>query len=131
MKSALNQRRPWLALVAQLSALAVLAVPSPAAAQAGAAKIVGIGASSCARFNQDIPAAPTIERDYFAWAQGFMSGALIRAPRGVDEGLDLAPESFSLQMQADFLRAFCLENPGRDYVDAVHALYRRLRGAGT
>jgi hypothetical protein len=96
-------------------------------AQAPPAKIVGVGASTCARFNQDIGEAPARERDYLAWAQGFMSGALIRAPEGIDEGLDLAPSSMPLNAQADFLRAFCRKSPDLDYMDAVHALYRQLR----
>ena len=96
-------------------------------AQAPATKIVGIGASTCARFIHDIGEAPARERDYLAWAQGFMSGALIRAPEGIDEGLDLAPASMPLSAQANFLRAFCRKSPSLDYMDAVHALYRHLR----
>ena len=96
-------------------------------AQAPATKIVGIGASTCARFIHDIGEAPERERDYLAWAQGFMSGALIRAPEGIDEGLDLAPASMPLSAQANFLRAFCRKSPSLDYMDAVHTLYRHLR----
>ena len=98
------------------------------AVQAEPTKIVGIGAASCAWFGADAAAQPAMERDYFAWAQGFMSGALIRAPDGVDEGLDLAPPSMPLAAQADFLRTFCAANPATDYSDAVRALYHRLRG---
>lgn len=97
-------------------------------AQAQTAKIVGIGAATCARFNQEIASTPPVERDYLAWAQGFMSGALIRAPQGVDEGLDLTPPSFPLRDQAEFLRSFCAQHPDQDYMDAVRALYHRLRG---
>lgn len=49
------------------------------------AKIVSLGASTRIRFNQETGESPAIQRDYFALAQGFMSGALIRAPKGVDE----------------------------------------------
>ena len=101
-----------------------LASPS----QAQTAKIVGIGASSCLVFDREIGVSPAIERDYVAWAQGFMSGALFRAPAGIDEGLDLAPPSFPLQEQAAFLRAFCGRYPEKDFMDAVRALYHRLRG---
>ncbi|MER2269082.1 hypothetical protein [Methylobacterium oxalidis] len=99
-----------------------------AGAQAENAKIVGIGSSSCVRFNQEIVERSGAEQDYFAWAQGFMSGALIRAPEGVDTGLDLAPPSMPLNVQADFLRAFCAKNNDQGYMDAVRALYHRLRG---
>lgn len=111
-------RLPWIILCLALAT----------GTQAQITKIVGIGAATCARFNQEIADRPAAERDYFAWAQGFMSGALIRAPEGVDVGLDLAPPSMPLNAQADFIRAYCVKNPGEDYMDAVHALYRRLRG---
>ncbi|MER2264621.1 hypothetical protein [Methylobacterium oxalidis] len=106
---------------------AVLALP----VQADTAKIVGLGASSCKGFNREIEEAPALQRDYFAWAQGFMSGALIRAPQGVDEGLDLTPPTFPLAEQVDFLRSYCAKNPEQDYMDAARALYRRLRELGT
>ena len=91
-------------------------------------KIVGIGASSCARFHEEIARSPSTERDYFAWAQGFMSGVLLRAPLGQDETLDLAPPSFSLGKQAAFLREFCSKKPSQNFADAVLELYLRLRG---
>lgn len=94
-------------------------------------KIVGIGSSTCAVFNAEIAATPMIECDYLAWAQGYMSRALVRAPSGVDEGLNLTPVSFPLSKQADFLREFCGANETRDYSDGVRELYRRLRGSGT
>lgn len=100
-------------------------------AQAQMAKIVGIGASSCAHFNEEIARNPRTERDYFAWAQGYMSGVLMRAPLGVDEKLDLAPPSFPLQEQAAFLRKFCSNGLSQAYADAVLELYLRLRGPET
>ena len=92
------------------------------------AKVVGIGASSCAQFNEEIARSPSAERDYFAWAQGFMSGVLLRAPTGQDEKLDLTPPSFPLRQQAAFLRLFCSKNTSQSYADAVLELYLRLRG---
>ena len=119
-------KTPILSIAA--AALAIL-LSSPTTAET--VKIVGLGASSCARFNQEIGENPALQRDYFAWAQGFMSGALIRAPQGVDEGLDLTPPSFPLQEQVDLLRAFCAKNQDQDYMDAARALYHRLRGPKT
>jgi hypothetical protein len=100
-------------------------------ATADKVRIVGIGATSCSQFVGEISRKPATERDYLAWAQGFMSGALMRAPQGVDEDLDLLPLFFPLQQQAEFLRAYCLANPSEDYSDAVHALYQRLKGRPT
>jgi hypothetical protein len=113
------------------TAAAVLGILLSNPAVAETAKIVGLGAATCALFNQEIRENPMLQRDYFAWAQGFMSGALIRAPQGVDEGLDLTPPSFPLHEQADFLRSFCTKNQDQDYMDAVRALYHRLRGPKT
>lgn len=118
-------------MVSARTTLAVILALGAAAAQAQAVKVVGIGTSSCRRFQEDIIQRPVIERDYFAWAQGFMSGALVRAPQGVDEELDLNPPDFPLRTQADFLRAFCLSHPDQDYLDAARALYRRMRKPGT
>jgi hypothetical protein len=116
--------------VIKLSAT-VICIGLTVSTQAQNAKIVGLGATSCATFNQEIAHTPASERDYMAWAQGFMSGALMRAPSGVDEGLDLLPPSMPLREQADFLQAYCRSHPEADYMDAAHALYRRLRGPGT
>jgi hypothetical protein len=90
-------------------------------------KIVGLGASDCARFSQDIDGAPTVERDYFVWAQGYMSGLLIRAPAGREERLDLMPQTMPLPKQAEFLRSFCSAKPQAGFTDAVNDLYRALR----
>ena len=91
------------------------------------AKIVGIGSASCEQFILEVSKTPTSERDYFHWAQGFMSGALIRAPTGVDEGIDLIPKEFPLERQINLINNFCKNNVDKDYMDAAHALYRRLR----
>lgn len=117
-------------LILSITAM-VLGILSSGPVTAETVKIVGLGASTCARFNQEIIENPVLQRDYFAWTQGFMSGALIRAPQGVDEGLDLTPPSFPLQEQVDFLRAFCAKNQDQDFMDAARALYHRLRGPKT
>lgn len=96
-------------------------------AQAQSVKIVGIGASTCTRFLQEIDGNLHAEREYFAWAQGYMSGLLIRAPAGKDEDLDLTPPAFPLLKQAIFLRTFCATNSDADYTDGVNTLYRTLR----
>lgn len=97
------------------------------AAPAESVKVVGIGASTCVKFLQDIEGNPRAERDYFAWAQGYMSGLLIRAPTGKDENLDLTPPAFPLLQQAAFLRTFCTNTKDADFSDAVNMLYRTLR----
>lgn len=114
-----------------LPALAALSISLGSAglnqAHAQSVKIVGIGASSCARFLSEIDGNPRAEREYFSWAQGYMTGLLIRAPAGRDENLDLAPPSFPLLKQAEFLRTFCARSQGADFSDGVNSLYRTLR----
>lgn len=128
----MRRRRPdpglWMPLTARMLLAALLLGAGTAVAQAQATiKIVGVGATTCSEFNDETSRNPASERDYVAWAQGFMSGLLIRAPAGVDEMLDLLPQSLPLAKQTDFLRTFCRSNPGKDFTDAVTDLYRLLR----
>ena len=109
-------------------ALAVLLTSSSGAlAQQTSIKLVGIGAASCQEYLQEVGANPPTERDFIAWAQGYMSGLLIRAPAGVDEDLDLAPPKFPLRAQGEFLRTYCSQHASADFPEAVEALYRTLR----
>jgi hypothetical protein len=92
--------------------------------------VVGLGATTCERFNKDIRADPSIRRDYLAWAQGFMSGILLGRPSGIDDGLDLSPASFNLLAQLKFLEEYCATNASKNFGDGVEALYKRLRQEG-
>ena len=114
----------WRCLLSILTLL-MAAVDSAASATVN---IVGLGATPCATFVIEIERSPALQRDYFAWAQGFMSGVLIRAPTGIDQDLNLNPPAFALNQQVEFLREFCSTNPDRDYNDGVLELYRVLRG---
>ena len=91
------------------------------------AKIVGLGAATCLQFNEDIRLNPSVQRDYLAWGQGYMSGILMGRPPGVDQGLDLNPPTFDMINQLHFLRDYCAENTSANFADAVEALYKRLR----
>lgn len=112
---------------ALLTTLAVASTLLLGEAHAQGVKIVGIGAATCQDFLREIAGRPDVEKNYFAWAQGYMSGLLIRAPAGMDEDLDLSPPSFPLLKQAAFLRAFCSRSPGTSFSDGVNELYRTLR----
>ena len=107
--------------------LATIAGLMAGQAQAQSVKIVGIGAASCQVFLREIAGRPDVEKNFFAWAQSYMKGLLIRAPAGKDEGLDLTPPAFPLLKQAEFLRTFCSKNAGEDFSDGVNELYRTLR----
>jgi hypothetical protein len=91
------------------------------------AKIVGTGAATCATFLSDIARNPISEREYFSWAQGYMSGILMRAPPGKDENLDLTPREFPVKHQLEFFRSFCAARQQDDYADAAASLYQHLR----
>lgn len=106
------------------AAAAGLASPT---AHAQSVKIVGTGTASCEDFLTEIRGRPDVEKNFFAWAQGYMSGLLIRAPAGKDEDLDLMPPQFPLLKQAEFLRSYCSKHAGEDFSDAVNTLYRTLR----
>src|SRR5262245_54254293 len=94
--------------------------------KAQAARIVGTGTVSCATFLADIARNPMHEREYFSWAQGYMSGILMRAPAGKDENLDLTPPAFPVKAQLQFFREFCAEHQNDDFADVVERLYQRL-----
>ena len=96
-------------------------------AEPSTGKIVGLGAVSCIQFATDVSKDPTIQREYLAWAQGFMSGILLGRPAGIDEGLDLLPSTFPVTKQLGFLREYCAEHPSEGFADAVESLYKRLR----
>jgi hypothetical protein len=115
-----------------LTALAVLAMAHSIAARAGpqTAKIVGLGATTCLQFEDDVKRNAAAQRDYLAWAQGFMSGIIVGRPPGIDQGLDLNPSTYPLLKQLEFLRDHCVQHPAENFSDAVEALYKRLRKEG-
>lgn len=112
--------------IAVVASLASILAGSGAIAQTVA--IIGTGTSKCSRFNAAVAERPLEEREYFAWAQGYMSGILLSAPPGVDDGLVLNPERLLVVSQMTFLRAFCQRFPDATYSDGAEALYRELGG---
>ena len=94
------------------------------------AKIVGLGAVGCMNFIEEVKRNPALQRDYLAWAQGYMSGILVGRPPGTDQGLDLNPATFPLLEQLKFLRDYCSQHPSEGFADAVESLYKRLRKEG-
>jgi hypothetical protein len=99
-------------------------------AESQVAGIVGLGATTCVQFNEDTRSNPAVQRDYLAWAQGYMSGILVGRPPGIDQGLDLNPPSFDMIDQLNFLRDYCAKSASANFADAVEALYKRLRREG-
>jgi hypothetical protein len=91
-------------------------------------EIAGIGVTRCHDFIQQVGRDPAVEGDYFAWAQGFMSGVLLRGRPGQDESLKLVPSQLPPEQQRQFLLDYCKHNPLRYYFHATAALYQRLGG---
>ena len=130
--SAVGRGAGRLLFVVALSLIAVLAADAwrGLRAEVPKARSVGLGATTCQRFNDDVKSNPLLRRDYLAWAQGFMSGIILSRPPGVDEGLDLNPVTFDLINQLHFLEDHCARNVSLEFSDAVEALYKRLRQEG-
>jgi hypothetical protein len=91
---------------------------------------VGLGATTCRQFKDDVRSNPNVRLNYLAWAQGFMSGILLGRPPGVDVGLDLDPPTFGLLKQLQFLEDYCGKNASQNFANGVEALYKRLRQEG-
>ena len=124
-------RVPRICLVVALTAAWLSIAFHPVRAALATVKIVGPGAVTCAQFTNDAKQNPAVQRDYLAWAQGFMSAILLTRPSGVDDGLDLNPSTFPLLKQLEFLLNHCMQQPSADFSDAVEGLYKRLRKEGT
>ena len=119
----------WIGMsVAMLLVLGSIGLFAANAVDAQTAKIVGYGAASCVKFLRDYARDAISERVYFAWAQGYMSGILMKTPLGTDDHLDLVPRDLSVQTQMSFVHQHCVEHEMNDYSDAVVSLYRRLGG---
>lgn len=121
-------RRPLNPTTGLLAAACLLS--SAVLAERPTAKIVGLGAASCAKFLNDARTTPAVQRDYLAWAQGFMSGILLSRSAGIDEQLDLLPPAFPLLEQLRFLHEQCTASPDLSFSDAVEVLYKKLRKTG-
>jgi len=109
---------------------ALAAAHSAVASAQSAAKIVGLGGARCSEFLREAKTDPSVQRDYLAWAQGYMSGILITRPSGIDETLDLLPPGFPPPRQFAFLIEQCALAPAQSFSDAVEALYKHLRVVG-
>jgi hypothetical protein len=103
-----------------------LACASTAVAQEGA-RIYGAGARDCAGFLADVKASPNLGLSYFSWAQGYMShrNTIEKEKNGHD--VNLTPKAFDYSKQYEAMGNFCVINGTAHFVDAVEAVYERLR----
>lgn len=113
---------------ASIALLASLATFQASIARAQMVAVVGTGTAKCSKYLAEITAKAEAEREYFSWAQGYMSGILLSAPPGVDDAMLLIPEKMPITSQISFMREFCTRQPDVSYSDGVEALYRALGG---
>ena len=99
---------------------------STAAAQEGA-RIYGAGARDCAGFLADVKAQPNLGLSYFSWAQGYMSHRNTIEKQNTGRDVNLTPKSFDYTKQYEAMGNFCVINTTSHFVDAVEAVYERLR----
>ena len=114
------------AVIAAAGIAFAFALNSTAAAQEGA-RIYGAGARDCAGFLADVKAQPNLGLSYFSWAQGYMShrNTIEKEKNGHD--VNLTPKAFDFSKQYEAMGNFCVINSTAHFVDAVEAVYERLR----
>jgi hypothetical protein len=87
---------------------------------------MGAGNETCAEFAKFYQTAKRYgEEYYFAWAQGFFSGANSHAIANKGTTRDLS--SMSIKQQQQFLREYCDKHPRADYMAGVLALYMEFK----
>ena len=86
--------------------------------------IVGTGAFSCGKFLEDKQQFATLlDAEYFAWAQGFLSGLNVKYFLSRESATDLSDHE-ALEL---WIENYCGENPLDSYVTATTKLWRELR----
>ena len=99
---------------------------STANAQEGA-RIYGAGARECAGFLADVKSQPNLGLSYFSWAQGYMSHRNTIEKEKTGHDVNLTPKSFDYAKQYEAMGNYCVINTTAHFVDAVEAVYERLR----
>jgi hypothetical protein len=84
----------------------------------------GVGSASCAEFARMYQGDPdNAELIFFSWAQGFMSGLNMAAMASQKPTRELAGVTVD---QKRALRAYCANNPLKNYMDGVIEFYGKL-----
>jgi hypothetical protein len=81
---------------------------------------------TCAEFIQDYRKDPKGFDDlYFQWAQGVLSG--MNSGLSDADRVELLTAGFGAESQQAFIRLYCDQHPAQFYLQAVYALFARLR----
>lgn len=89
-----------------------------------ASGIQGPGAMSCAEFGKAYQSDPSIENNFFNWAQGFMTAMNLAVMAKQKPARELAGNVDSHKRS---LREYCANNPLNNYVDGVIDYYTKLK----
>jgi hypothetical protein len=84
----------------------------------------GVGTVTCAEFAELHKDHPELERHFFSWAQGWMSGFNMAFDGDGKQIFDLSAKT--IQEQQIFIRSYCDENPLMPYYRAVRELLSSL-----
>jgi hypothetical protein len=108
--------------IAFIAALILAASQKLLAAELGITVGMGAGISTCAEFAKDYSGNPDyVEREYFAWAQGYMTGlnSVLEHARDLDK--------LTIQSQRAWIRLYCDRHPLLMYKTAVEDLFEGLK----
>jgi hypothetical protein len=110
-----------------LAAIIAVLIMAPNAARAANAE--GAGLRSCGQSAKDYQQSPLMAEDvYFAWTEGFLSGAN-QAVKSLSRPLrDLS--GLPLDAQKAFIRGYCDQHPLAQYCDAVIELLDKAAREG-
>jgi hypothetical protein len=98
----------------------------PINATAAEMELMGLGASTCGQFASSYRKSPElVELNYFAWAQGYLSG--LNMGSLVQGGLSKNIGGISTDEQQRIIRQYCNDHPLSNYNQAVTDLYFRFQ----
>lgn len=113
--------------VAVIAALGIALVGASSAIAQEGARIYGAGARECSGFIADVKAQPNLGLSYFSWAQGYMSHRNTIEKQNNGRDVNLTPKGFDYSKQYEAMGQYCVINATAHFVDAVEAVYERLR----
>jgi hypothetical protein len=107
-----------------LIVLYILTFPIPTLAAGNTPLATGLGMTACDQFTKSVQTSPSMEDNYFEWAQGYMAGMNAMFGPARFQPKDLTAMKF--QAQKTVIRDFCKAHPLEEYEAAVPAVYAML-----
>jgi hypothetical protein len=130
-KASLHSGPGWLEGVMRgvLRAAAAVLIGWTGGAAAAGLPLEGAGTAKCSQFVAafDDTSSNTSELVFFSWAEGYASGFNEAHMQVGGTGKDMS--GMSVDQQQEFLRDYCSDHPGDDFMSAVTNLYQTMRAA--